>query len=206
MRGALSECVCVRLWPLCAPVNRSQCARGRQNWNSTPPISDQRKSPRSAMARCISHLALNLAEAVTTYVRDPDSDADLQPMANPDSADLSACAWSWWRGARELPARAGAGARRALSYTHCHAKLAGPRGERAWTRERGPRAAAGYKALCALGLGLLIGLPSTVPSSSEPAVWNRAVPDSRRQTRTGRCAERHGDSVLCDRSLRGALC
>lgn len=42
MRGALSECVCVRLWPLCAPVNRSQCARGRQNWKFPPhPISDR---------------------------------------------------------------------------------------------------------------------------------------------------------------------
>jgi hypothetical protein len=204
---------------LCAPVNRSQCARGRQDWKFPPhPISDHGDQSAAAGA-ILRQVARQLRTRIwrrrlrlTFAIRIRMPIFNRWRIRRADSADLSACAWSWWRGARELPARAGAGggprARRALSYTHCHAKLAGPRGERAWTRERGPRAAAGYKALCALGLGLLIGLPSTVSSSSEPAVWNRAVPDSRRQTRTGRCAERHGDtdSVLCDRSLRGALC
>ena len=131
-RRAVGLCVCVRLWPLCAPVNRSQCARGRQNWNSTPP-----------------HLAVVRSRSDRTSMpRWTMPDLTRGESARAEPADLSACAWSWWRGARALPARPARGPA-AHCRTHCamctnwRARVRRrPRGERAagpGSAARGPR-------------------------------------------------------------------
>ena len=107
----------MRLWPLCAPVNRSQCARGRQKTEleiSTPPhlrsdgdqsaARSSRDQLRTPLTTRIWRRRLRLTFAIR--IRMPIFNR--WRIRRADSADLSACAWSWWRGARELPARAGA--------------------------------------------------------------------------------------------------
>ena len=147
MRGALSECVCVRLWPLCAPVNRSQCARGRQNWKFPPhPISDHgdqsaarssRDQLRTPLTTRIWRRRLRLTFAIR--IRMPIFNR--WRIRRADSADLSACAWSWWRGARELPARAGRAGARAPA-AHCRTRIATPNWRARGASARGPGSAA----------------------------------------------------------------
>lgn len=144
MRGALSECVCVRLWPLCAPVNRSQCARGRQNWKFPPhPISDRTAITSSAIHLAPPKINFELASGsrrlrLTFAIRIRMPIFNRWRIRRADSADLSACAWSWWRGARELPARAGARGPAA----HCRTRIATPNWRARGASARGPGSAA----------------------------------------------------------------